>query len=369
MGRAMKTLAELQSLCSEVGLKATSAGRPSKGPYVEALRQHFWDTDNPGQPLPEQIEPMLLCDWNDLDPEEAQAIEDDHHAWCVQPKLDGCRVLVHVGDDSVRITGRTVSEVTFRLSEHQDNLPHLTAGLTHLAGTVLDGELVCPKAQVNTRSTVTATALQAVVAILATDPANAVQIQEGQDARLQLHAFDVLRSRGRDLTRLPLSERLAELAPIVESAANAHLHTVPWAVTGKRSFHDGAVGRGGEGTVWKRLDRPYEPGRRVRHWLKRKRSIEIQAFVSGFKPGSADRGNRQLIGAVEFSVLDPDGTARPVAWVSNWTDDERRAMTIRADSGSLQLNPNYIGRRAILVGQDESARCRRIRHARIGGWR
>jgi len=364
----MKTLAELQATCREFGIAVDATGRPSSEAYVRALRQHIWERDHPSQPLPEQIEPMLLGNWDDLTPAEAEPIENDHHSWGVQEKKDGVRVLVHIGTGTVRITGRTVSEVTYRLSEHQDNVPHLTTGLDHLAGTILDAELVCPKkARIDTGSSTTENALQAAVAILATDPANAARIQDEQDARLELHPFDVLRSRGQDLTSSPLFERLAELARIIEVARHPHLHLVPTIVVGKRSLHDRVIAEGGEGTVWKQLDQPYSPGRRVGHWLKRKRGVEVEAFVTGFKTGSADRGHRHLVGAVEFSVHRPDGSVRPVAWVSGFTDDERRAMTV-GENGSLRLNPAYLGRRAIVVGQDESARSRRLRHARLKAW-
>jgi ATP-dependent DNA ligase len=80
---------------------------------------------------------------------------------------------------------------------------------------------------------------------------------------------------------------------------------------------------GGEGTVWKRVDQSYEPGCRVRHWIKRKRGTEVEAFVTGFKPGNPERGHGQCVGAVEFSVRQTDGTTKPIAWVSAWSDAER----------------------------------------------
>jgi hypothetical protein len=57
-----KTLADLQTLCSNLGLVIAPQQRPAKDPYILALRDHFWAKDNPGKPLPEQIAPMLLAD-------------------------------------------------------------------------------------------------------------------------------------------------------------------------------------------------------------------------------------------------------------------------------------------------------------------
>src|SRR5262249_34316949 len=157
---------------------------------------------------PEQIEPMLLTDWQDLDPEESTCLENDHHDWCVQPKLDGVRMLLHVETNQVRLTGRTVSDLTYRLSEHQNNVPHLIQGLDPIPGPTLDGKLPSQRKQIDTATPATETALQAVVAILATSPENAVRIQAEQDARLELHVFDVLQWRGEDVTTEPLVDRL-----------------------------------------------------------------------------------------------------------------------------------------------------------------
>jgi len=364
----VKNLAELQSECATLGISVNSSGRRDKRPWIEALREYHWHRDHPGSPLPPQIQPMLLADWKDFDPDTAEKIEKDDGGWVVQPKLDGVRALLHVECGVVRITGRQFSEVTYRLAEFQDNLPHLTEALEAIDDTVLDGELVCPVEVVNTGATIAGTALQAATAILATRPENARRIQEEQDARLRFHVFNVIRHFGEDITACTLRTRLEVLKDIVAELENPHIELVPAYVDDKVAFHDAVIAQGGEGTVWKRLDQPYEPGRRVVHWIKRKRSLQIEAVVSSFKPGNANRGNGHLVGAIEFSVSNADGTARPIAWVSNLTDDERRAMTQYDREGGVILNSAYLGRRAILSGQDESAKSQRIRHAKIIRW-
>lgn len=208
----MKTLAELQAECTALGIKVEVDGRSSKEPFIAALRAYYWQNDHPGQPLPAQVMPMLLSDWLDLTPDQAQEIEQDNHAWIMQPKFDGVRALLHVEKDGIRITSCYVSETTFRLSEFQDNVTHLTQGLSRLVGTILDGELVCPVAAIDTGSTTTATALQAAVAILSTTPENARRVQERHGAQLRFHVFDILQSRGKDVRPLPLLDRLDFLA-------------------------------------------------------------------------------------------------------------------------------------------------------------
>lgn len=362
----MKTLAELQAECAGLGIAVEVDGRPSKEPFIAALRAYHWQVDHPGQPLPAQVMPMLLSDWADLTPEQTQEIEQDNHAWVVQPKLDGVRALLHVEGTGIRITSRYVSETTFRLSEFQDNMPHLTNGFSGLVGTVLDGELVCPVASIDTGSTTTATGLQAAVAILSTTPENARRVQDLHGAQLRFHVFDILQSRGKDVTFLPLLERLDFLARASQDTDNSHLELVPSFVVGKAAVHRSIIQAGGEGSVWKRVDQPYQPGRRVKHWIKKKAGIELEAFVSGCKPGN--NGHTGMVGAVEFSIRHPDGSSVPVAWVSSWTDDKRRAMTHISAAGEVMLNPAYLGRRALIEGQDHAAKSRRIRHARIRRW-
>lgn len=362
-----KTLAELQALCHQHGIVVPPQRRAAKEPYLLALRDHFWEKENPGQPLPEQIEPMLLGDWNDLDDAETALIEPDQSGWCVQEKADGVRALLHVTEDGIRITGRTISEVNFRLSEFAANVPHLTTGFENLVGTVLDGELVCPKGTISTGDTLTTHPLQAAVAILATTPENAKAIQEGQGCRLRFVAFDILRFRGVDTTIEPLRERLTILTTAYLLAENAHFGLTETHTADKALFHELLIEEGKEGSVWKRLDQPYSPGRRVRHWLKRKKGIAVEAVVTGFKPGTAGKGKAHLVGAVQFSTVDADGVTNPIAWVSNWTDEERGRMT-RRDGDTVTLDPSMLGKRAIIGGHDVAGKSGRYRHAKIVKW-
>ncbi|MFN4259509.1 MAG: hypothetical protein ACK4RK_09420 [Gemmataceae bacterium] len=362
----MKNLVELQAECAALGIQVETKGRASKEPYVAALRDFHWRKDHPDESLPAQIMPMLLGSWEDLDDDQAEAIEHDHHAWIVQPKMDGVRALLHIEDGRVRITSRTVSEVTYRLSELQVNLPHLAEDISTLNGSILDGELVCPVSALDTGSTITGNSLQATMAVLAAAPNKARQFQEGQHAHVHFHVFDILRSGGQDVTPLPLMDRQDILASAFRKLNNDFIESVPSYVVNKPDIHRRLIDAGGEGTVWKKADSPYEPGRRVSHWIKRKRGIEVEAFVTGFKPGT--NGHAAMVGAIEFAVRDAEGSPVPIAWVNNWKEQERRVMTHFDSTGEIVLNPSYVGRRAFIEGQDHATKSRRIRHARMVRW-
>jgi ATP-dependent DNA ligase len=362
----VKNLADLQAECGDLGIKVATKGRASKEPYIAALRDFHWQKDHPNEPLPAQIMPMLLGSWEDLDEPEVEEIEQDHHAWLVQPKLDGVRALLHIESGRVRITSRTVSEVTYRLSEFQGNIPHLATGLASLEGTILDGELVCPVSSLDTGSTVAATALQATMAILAASLEKARHFQNGQNAHVRYHVFDILRSGGVDTTSLSLVDRQELLEKAIRELNNTHIELVPSYAVNKTEIHRRIIDASGEGTVWKRADGRYEPGRRVRHWIKRKRGIEVEAFVTGFKPGT--NGHTGLVGAVEFSVETADARRAAIGWVSSFSNEERLAMTTRDVLERVLLSPSFLGRKAIIAGQDRSAKSDRFRHARILKW-
>src|SRR5581483_3020073 len=146
------------------------------------------------------------------------------------------------------------------------------------------------------------------MAVLATSPANAQKIQADQNARLIFHAFDILKLQDVDTAQQELPARLDLLHKAVHDAQNPYVLEMPSYVIGKARIHQSLIGEGAEGTVWKQLSGKYRPGERVRHWIKRKRGISMTAFVSNFKPGTPDRGNRDLVGAVEFSCHHADGS-------------------------------------------------------------
>ena len=126
-----------------------------------------------------------------------------------------------------------MSEVTYRLSEFQDNLPHLVEDLSTFNGTILDGELMCPVSCLDTVSTVTGNSLQATMAVLAAAPDKARRFQERQHAHIRFHVFDILRSCGQDVTPLPLMDRQDILATTLRQMSNEFIKAVPSFVVNK----------------------------------------------------------------------------------------------------------------------------------------
>jgi bifunctional non-homologous end joining protein LigD len=102
--------------------------------------------------------------------------------------------------------------------------------------------------------------------------------------------FDLLWLDGHSTMTLPYTERRRVLQEL--SLAGPAWQTPPHEVG------DGAATRavveqfGLEGMVAKRLDSPYEPGRRSRAWMKWKRLLQQEFVVGGWMPGTAGRTGR-----------------------------------------------------------------------------
>jgi bifunctional non-homologous end joining protein LigD len=59
-----------------------------------------------------------------------------------------------------------------------------------------------------------------------------------------------------------------------------------------KAMLEASAERGLEGVVAKRLGCPYEPGRRVRHWLKIKNVYRQELVIGGWLPGQGGRAGR-----------------------------------------------------------------------------
>ena len=116
--------------------------------------------------------------------------------------------------------------------------------------------------------------------------------------------FDLLVLDGRQVTHLPLSERLDLLSDVVVPGG-AILRSDGIDGQGTAMFA-AAIEHGLEGLVAKRLDSPYRPGARSRDWLKLKVRRRGRVVIGGFMPGEGRRRGRPgslLVGAHERDAL------------------------------------------------------------------
>lgn len=171
--------------------------------------------------------------------------------WRFEQKVDGIRLLVYKRGDDVRLYSRN------RLLQH---VPSIASAVALLPGDlILDGEMTW-------------------------------------DARLY-HVFDVLWRDGRNLTSLPIEERLAVLdaLPLVPPLLRVGEldHPAPWEL---------ARERGWEGVIAKRRGSVYEH-KRSKSWLKMKHEEIAELLVGGF---TDPQGKRVALGALLLGRAEGD---------------------------------------------------------------
>jgi bifunctional non-homologous end joining protein LigD len=118
--------------------------------------------------------------------------------------------------------------------------------------------------------------------------------------------FDLLWLDGHSLMALPYEQRRASLAELKLEGERWH---APEHVVGNGAqVLAVSAEQGLEGVIAKRLDCPYEPGRRANGWIKIKNVQREELLVCGWLPGEGRR--RERIGALLVGVREEDGRLR-----------------------------------------------------------
>ncbi len=106
--------------------------------------------------------------------------------------------------------------------------------------------------------------------------------------------FDILHWEDQSLLRMPLQERRRFLEEVLEPGGNVYLSEE---IRGQGvAFFQAAKEKGLEGIMAKRLDSPYEPGKRVPYWMKIKTYNALDCVVCGLTEGMGWRSD--LFGAL-----------------------------------------------------------------------
>ncbi len=186
----------------------------------------------------------------------------------VDTKLDGIRIQVHRHGDEVAVFTRSLDEIGERL-------PEVVAVARSLPGgdLVLDGEALTLDEQGRPRPF--------------QDTASTTATHTGATG-IRPFFFDLLLDGEDSLIERPTEERLARLDAVVPEE-----HRVTRLVTDSPdeagAFFDAAVAAGQEGVILKRLDAPYDAGRRGSAWVKVKPRHTLDLVVLGVEWGSGRR--------------------------------------------------------------------------------
>lgn len=180
-------------------------------------------------------------------------------AWVYELKLDGYRAQAIRDNMGVRLLSKNGKDFTKKY-------PHVTRDLLLAIeiDTALDGELV------------------------AFDNEGKLSFNTLQNASSGTHvvffAFDILVSEGKDVKGLPLLDRKELLKSTLNRTEHVQLSDYFGGPLSR--VLEGVKQIGGEGVVAKRLDRPYESGRRSGSWSKMRINIGQEFVIGGFTLGS-----------------------------------------------------------------------------------
>ena len=197
-------------------------------------------------PLPGFIEPALASSIGKV-PSGAR--------WIHEIKFDGYRVQVHLANEAAKIFTRRGHDWTHRFKKVAHDAWHIKAG-----SAVIDGEIVVPAADGTTDFSVLQNELK------------------GKSTSIVLVAFDLLYLNGRDLRKLPLVQRKAELKKII--AGTDIQFSESFEIDGGEMFAH-ACKLGLEGVVSKVRDGGYPTGR-SNDWVKKTCVQRETLTIAGF---------------------------------------------------------------------------------------
>lgn len=283
--------------------------------------------------------------------------------WVYEPKLDGVRCIAVREKDAVRLYSRNRKSLE---SAYPEIAEAVLAAVRVPA--VLDGEVV------------------------AIDPASGIssfsllqqrmQLRDATRARrsgvpVEYWVFDCLLLDGRDLRRLPLSERRRELEAALRPKGPIRL--TPSFDEGFEALFETACRHGAEGLIGKRSASTYVAGR-SRDWVKLK-CVNNQEFVIGGWTDPA--GSREGFGALLVGYFDEKGALHYAGKVGTGFDTatlrslgaaparrERRTSpftggTPPKERGAHWVTPSLVAQ----VGFSEWTHDDRLRHPRFLGLR
>ena len=240
--------------------------------------------------------------------------------WSYEPKWDGFRTIVTVGDDGVELDSRTDRPMARYFPEIVELVAAQGTG-PHVA----DGEIVMVRPE----------GLSFDELQLRLHPAASRVRMLAAEIPATLILFDLLEEAGEDLRERPLQERRARLATLAERIGaertpeqlselppGPELRLTPWteAIEDAERWYADEAGLGQDGIVAKRIDQPYQPG--VRGWVKVKHRSTADCVVGGYRLAKDGDG----VGSLLLGLFDPEGRLHYVGHTSSFRAAERRAI-------------------------------------------
>ena len=251
---------------------------------IERLAYERLIPGGPSEPLPRTMSPMLA----------GMAPAPFHDAtWLFEPKLDGYRILAHVGRDRVALRSRGGLDLTASFPAIVEDLrQQLVQPL------LIDAEVVAFQ---DGRPSFNALQKRA----RASKPKDIIAA-EGSNPCV-LYCFDLLHAMGMNLRESSYSDRRRYLNQCLLTSPRIQ---VVHAEADGAALYRAAIASGFEGMMAKRRSSLYHPGRRSDDWLKVKQVYTAEFVIGGYSEGKGSRRDRfgaLVLGAWNGKQLRPVG--------------------------------------------------------------
>jgi ATP-dependent DNA ligase len=250
-------------------------------------------------PFEPPIEPMLA--------KAADGLPTDD-GWLFEPKWDGFRALVFRDGDAVYTQSRDLKPLDRYFPELADPL---RAAIPERC--ILDGEVVIARDG----------ALDFEALLLRIHPAASRVNMLAAESPASFVAWDLLALGDEDLRAVPQGERRRRLETVLDGAVSP-VHLTP-ATTDRATateWFERFEGAGLDGVVAKRLDAPYQPGKRAMLKIKHQRTADC--VVAGFRWHKNGPGTH--VGSLLLGLFDDEGRLHHVGITSSFTWDKREAL-------------------------------------------
>jgi bifunctional non-homologous end joining protein LigD len=265
------------------------SGKRLQGRYVlfktrgENWMIHRMDPpQDPGRkPMPERIESMLA--------KVATRPASPDQGWGYEFKWDGIRAIAFVQGGRVRLQSRSGEDITARYPEI-----HAMGRAIGSQEVILDGEIVA----LDERGRPSFEEIQQRMGLSSESEIR----RKMRDVPVTYMAFDLLWREGHSLMPEPYTRRREQLQAL--KLTGPSWQTPLYEKGGGTAMLAASKKAGLEGIVGKRLDSPYEPGRRSGTWVKIKNREGQELVIGGWLEGEGKR--RGYPGALLVGYYDGD---------------------------------------------------------------
>ncbi len=201
-----------------------------------------------------------------------------------EPKLDGYRVMIHVGK-TVELISRNGNDITAKFPELSELRDQIKAD-----SCVLDGELICYDKDGNPSFDLIQGRSQLASGMIITI--------RSQETPATIVLFDILEHNDKSLIDVPLIDRKKILEKVIVNSERIQL--IPFTKDGSKLWKE-IQKRDAEGVIAKEVDSHYYPGKRKDVWLKIKHYETADCVVIGYTQ------ERRLVSSLLLGLYDKKG--------------------------------------------------------------